>query len=99
MLRLRIKIDLPRMFVTVFDHTTGTDQQLLCFKERFLPPDHPGRAKMEQISTRLRKLGFDEKSIGYGPTRSEFEQLLRTRRLTKILTKRGSLLGERCEKP
>jgi len=89
-LRLRIKIDLPRMFVTVFDHSTGPDRQLLCFKERFLPPGHPGRPKMEQISDRLRKLRFDEKTIGYGPNQSEFEQLLQTQRLTKILTRRGS---------
>jgi len=97
MLRLRIKIDLPRMFVTVFDHSTDPDRQLLCFKERFLPRNHPGREKMGQVSARLRRLGFDEKTIGYGPNRSEFDQLLRTQRLTKILTKRGSRRREQKE--
>jgi DNA phosphorothioation-associated putative methyltransferase len=43
-LRLRIKIDLPRMFVSVFDHTTGPDRQLLFFKERFLPSTYPPSA-------------------------------------------------------
>ncbi len=90
LLRLRIKIDLPRMFVTVFDHSTGPDRQLLFFKERFLPRDYPNHARMAQISARLRKLGFDERTIGYGPNRSEFEKFLQNRRLTRILTRHGS---------
>ena len=89
-LRLRIKIDLPRMFVTVFDHSTGPDRQVLCFKERFLPQDYPDRASMEEVSTQLRRLGFDEKTIGHGPDRYELEQLPRAQRLTNVIGGRPS---------
>ena len=65
----RIKIDLKRLFVTVIDHTTGPEHQLLFFKERFLPKDHPDRAKMARFAAKLRKLGLREETIGYGPTK------------------------------
>jgi len=47
----RIKIDLKRLFVTVtvIDHRTGPEHQLLFFKERFLPKDHPDRPKMDRL--------------------------------------------------
>ena len=69
----RIKIDLKRLFVTVIDHTTGPDHQLLFFKERFLAKDHPDRAKMARFAVKLRKLGLREETIGYGPTKEKWE--------------------------
>ena len=45
----RIKIDFRRLFVTVIDHTTGPEHQLLFFKERFLPKDHPDHSKMDRL--------------------------------------------------
>lgn len=69
----RIKIDLKRLFVTVIDHTTGPEHQLLFFKERFLPKDHPDRAKMARFSARLRKLGLREETIGHGPSKEKWE--------------------------
>lgn len=81
-LKQRIKIDLRRLFVTVFDHTSGPSHQVLYFKERFLPAAYPERKKMEQFSNRLRKLGFEERTIGYGPPLEEFQVLLDRHGLT-----------------
>ena len=69
----RIKIDLKRLFVTVIDHTTGPEHQLLFFKKRFLAKDHYDRAKMARFSAKLRKLGLREETIGYGPTKEKWE--------------------------
>jgi hypothetical protein len=68
-----IKIDLKRLFVTVIDHTTGPDHQLLLFKQRFLPKDHHDRAKMARFAAKLRKLGIREGTICYGPTKEQWE--------------------------
>ena len=69
----RIKIDLKRLFVSVIDHTTGPEHQLLFFKERFLANDHPDRLKMDRFSAKLRKLGLREETIGYGPSKEKWE--------------------------
>lgn len=73
-LRLRIKIDLRKLFVTVFESPPGPERQVMLFKERFLPVAHAARVRAEGISARLRKLGVTEQSAGYGPTRSKFEE-------------------------
>ncbi len=78
----RIKIDLRRLFVTVIDHTNGREHQLLFFKERFLPKDHPDRSKMDRFSAKLRKLGLREETIGYGPSKEKWEEF--TAQLPKI---------------
>lgn len=70
----RIKIDLKRLFVTVIDHTTGPEHQLLFFKERFLAKDHPDQKKMHRLSAKLRKLGLREETIGYGLPRERWEE-------------------------
>jgi len=75
----RIKIDLKRLFVSVIDHTTGPEHQLLFFKERFLAMDHPARPKMDRFSAMLRKLGLREETIGYGPTKEKWEAWNRDR--------------------
>jgi DNA phosphorothioation-associated putative methyltransferase len=69
----RIKIDLKRLFVTVIDHTNGAEHQLLFFKERFLPKDHPECQKMNRFRAKLRKLGLHEETIGYGPSKEKWE--------------------------
>jgi DNA phosphorothioation-associated putative methyltransferase len=84
-LRLRIKVDLRRLFVTVFNHAEGPDRQLLYFKERFLPPEHPLRAKAGTFSKRLRKLGITEANVGYGPSEHSFLQLAEANGLTRGL--------------
>jgi len=60
-------------FVTVIDHTTGPEHQLLFFKGQFLSKDHPDRAKMARFAAKLRKLGLREETIGYGPTKEQWE--------------------------
>ena len=84
----RIKIDLRRLFVTVIDHTTGPEHQILFFKERFLPKEHPDRPKIDRFSAKLRKLGLREETIGYGPTKEKFESALADRGLTMSLNPR-----------
>lgn len=81
-LKLRIKIDLRRLFVSVFDHTTGPEHQMLFFKERFVPADYPFGNDARGFSKRLRKLGFAEDTIGYGPNLSQYEEFCVTRNLT-----------------
>lgn len=87
-LKLRIKIDLPRMFVTVFDQSASSERQILYFKERFVSTSHAGRARWEQVARRLRTLGFDPLTIGYGPPRADFALLLEQRGLKWDLTRR-----------
>src|SRR4029077_13534387 len=53
-LQQRIKVNLRTRFVEVFDHSSLG--QLLYFKERFLPSNHPGRATMINFSAKLRRL-------------------------------------------
>ena len=73
-LTMRIKIDLKRRFVTVFEDPPGPKRQLLFFKERFVAPDHPDRKKMDRFSHKLRQLGLREESIGHGVTREAWDQ-------------------------
>jgi DNA phosphorothioation-associated putative methyltransferase len=71
-LQTRIKVNLRNLFVQVFEHSTDPKIQLLYFKERFMPKNHPGRSAAEAFSTKLRKLGFDETTIGFGPDKKSF---------------------------
>jgi DNA phosphorothioation-associated putative methyltransferase len=91
-LRLRIKIDLPRMFVTVFDHTLVEEHQILFFKERFLGTNDPMRPKAETISRRLEKLGMALSSLGsndqHAPSRELFDQMLERAGLSHNLTRK-----------
>jgi hypothetical protein len=66
---------IKRLFVTVIDHTTGPEHQLLFFKKRFLSKDHPERLRMDRFSATLRKLGLREDGIGYGPSKEKWERL------------------------
>ena len=87
-LQLRIKIDLRRDFVTVFDHTTGEDRQLLFFKERFVGPDYQFGNDVVGFSKRLNKLGLTSGLIGYGPSRARFDAFREERGLTPSLLKK-----------
>lgn len=89
-LQLRIKIDLRKDFVSVFDHTLGPDRQLLFFKERFVKDDFPTLPKAQKFSQRLRKLGLSEETIGYGPTKAEFLEMASAAGLTPSLVPRKS---------
>ena len=84
----RIKIELGRLFVTVFDSPPGSERQLLLFKERFLAKSHPGRDEMERLSARLRARGLTEDNVGHGPTRSNFEAWLKSEGLDRALRRK-----------
>ena len=75
-LKTRIKVNLRNLFVDVFDHSKGPKVQLLYFKERFVAKDHPDRPPMEKFSTKLRRLGLSETTIGFGPDKHSFMQVL-----------------------
>jgi hypothetical protein len=62
----RIKVNLRRQSADVFDHRRPPYQQLLCFKERFLGPDHPERLACDRLGHRLRRLNITPESAGYG---------------------------------
>lgn len=89
-LKARTKIDLLHRSVRYYDHTRGRHHQLLFFKERFLPSDYPGRKQMERFSSRLRKLGLHEDTIGHGPSKEEFHLALEQCGLTKGLARKPS---------
>lgn len=89
-LQLRIKIDLRKDFVTVFDHTVGEDRQLLFFKERFVGKNFRFANATRAFSKRLMKLGLTPESIGHGPKYSEFKAYLDQNNLTwALLPRRG----------
>ncbi len=75
-LQTRIKVNLRNLFVEVFDHSKGPKLQLLYFKERFVGRTYPGRPAMEKFSAKLSKLGLDQATIGLGPDRQTFLDLL-----------------------
>lgn len=86
-LQLRIKIDLRKDFVTVFDHTLGEDRQLLFFKERFVGRDYQFKNDAAGFSKRLEKLGLVIETIGYGLSLTEFESFRLSKGLTSTLRK------------
>ena len=90
-LRTRIKIDIPRLTVSVFNYDEGADSQILFFKERFVGADYLARKRMETISRRLAVLGIDPSTLGSNdknaPSREQFEAMLKHRRLRSDLTK------------
>jgi len=71
----RIKINLRRQSADVFDHRQPPHQQLLCFKERFIAPDHQERRACERLSARLRKLNVTPESVGYGLSPKAMEDI------------------------
>jgi len=91
-LHLRIKVDLRRLFVTVFDHSLEPPHQLLYFKERFLPLEAPKRKKMEQLSRRVETFGIRLQDLGpndrFGPSKEDFEAALHAAGLNRALAKR-----------
>lgn len=87
---LRIKVDLRKLFVNVFEYPPGPDRPLLLFKDRFLAKDHPEYPKASLHSRRLRQLGLSPESVGHGPEKQAFEAGLARRGLTRDLRKRGT---------
>jgi len=91
-LKTRVKIDLGRRQISVFDHGIGPTHQLLFFKDRFLSSSHPAHSKAKTISLRLEKLGVSLQSLGSNdknaPSRETFFKALENKGLTKQLTRK-----------
>jgi DNA phosphorothioation-associated putative methyltransferase len=91
-LQTRIKIDLPRLTVSIFEYGEPSSRQLLFFKERFVDDGFPGRSRMEQISRRVEMLGIRQSELGpndqNAPSKPDFDALLERYRLRPDLTKR-----------
>ncbi|MCP4104968.1 MAG: hypothetical protein GY749_05460 [Desulfobacteraceae bacterium] len=68
---------------------------MLYFKERYVAEDHPERGKWGKYSRKLRqKLGFDE-TMGFGPSKQEFMNMLEEKGLTVNLNrKRIKITGD-----
>jgi hypothetical protein len=85
-LRQRIKVNLRTRWVQVFDHSA--ERQVLYFKERFVSANDPGLDSMKAFSAKLRKLGFDEATVGRGPLRPELDAILVAKGLNENLNPR-----------
>ena len=66
----RIKVNLRRQTIDIFDHRSEENQEVLYLKERYVSAEHPGREKWEEFSKALQNLGLDL-SVGYGPSQQE----------------------------
>jgi len=62
-LKTRVKIDLARLQVQVFETPVDAHEQRLFFKERFLPQTHPDRGRMAAVADSLRSVGITPDSI------------------------------------
>lgn len=93
-LKTRIKVDLARLKVAVFDYGFALPAQLLFYKERFLAEDHPLRPRTEQVSRRLGKLGILMTELGSNdenaPGKAAFLERLAHMQLREDLTRRPS---------
>ena len=85
-LKQRIKVNLRTRWVQVFYHSA--EGQLLYFKERFVAPGHSNLPEMEKFGAKLRKLGFDEKTIERAPVKAELIQFLSAKGLNENLNPR-----------
>lgn len=93
-LKTRIKVDLARLQVAVFEYGFALPAQLLFYKERFLAEDHPLRVRMEQVSRRLAKLGVLVADLGSNdenaPGKAAFLERIAHMGLREDLTRRPS---------
>lgn len=71
----RIKVNLRRQAMDIFDHRSEENQEVLYLKERYVSAEHPGREKWKEFSETLRNLGMNL-SVGYGPSQQELVILL-----------------------
>lgn len=75
-LQTRIKIDLRRLSIRVFE-AEENKTQLLYFKERLLPKDSPLKEKAEAFTRKLSRLGLSEEQVGrFGPTKEQLSKAL-----------------------
>lgn len=87
-LQERVKVNLKRQLIEVFDHRSPDRQEILYFKERYVAKDHPKRARWEEFSKRLQSLDLDL-NTGYGPSKQELLSLLAGKGLTIDIERSG----------
>ena len=91
-LKTRIKVDLARLQVAVFEYGVALPAQVLFYKERFVADDHPLRPRMKQVSRRLAKLGVRLEELGSNdenaPGKTAFFERLTQLGLRDDLTRR-----------
>ena len=75
MLLERVKIDLGRQKVHFFDYGKIDNSQLLFYKSRYLPGNHPMLEQQARFDDDLSKLEFLDLS-GYGPSQKQFFELM-----------------------
>ena len=83
-LQERTKVNLRRQVIEVFDHRSTERQEVLYFKERYVPKNHPEREKWEEFSTWLKSLGLNLER-GYGPYKHELLSFFERRGMTTEL--------------
>jgi DNA phosphorothioation-associated putative methyltransferase len=89
-MQTRIKIDLRRRYIRVFE-AQKDKTQLLYFKERLIAKDSPLRANAEAFSRKLERLGLNEAQVGrFGPTKEQLSKALNQLGYTYGLKKLGS---------
>jgi len=80
----RIKVNLRRQTIEIFDHRSEEKQEVLYFKERYVSADHPERGRWEEFSKTLLGLGL-ELDIGYGPSKQQLIRYLESREARNII--------------
>ena len=77
----RVKIDLREQHLLFVDYASRENQQLLYFKSRYLPPDHPDKEPQQAFDFSLGALPFLDLS-NFGPGRVELLSALAKHGLT-----------------
>ena len=89
-LQERIKVNLRQQRIDIFDHQSGSYQQLLYFKDQYVGKNHPNRQKWGKFSKKLRKLGFSD-TDPIGPPKQEFYNFIDKKGLTPNLYKKKEI--------
>lgn len=86
-LHQRVKVNLRKQRIDLFDHKSENTQQVLYYKERYVADGHPLRSKWLKFSKKLSMVGIDN-TVVYGPTKQEFKELVTCHGLTPNLNRK-----------
>lgn len=82
-LKLRIKINLIKQEIDIFDHQPIEWGQLLYFKEQYVTPEHPLYYQWANFSHKMSEKTGIKAGVIRGPSKQEFEMILREKHLTR----------------
>ncbi|MBF0230736.1 MAG: DNA phosphorothioation-associated putative methyltransferase [Desulfamplus sp.] len=85
-LKLRIKINLIKQEIGIFDHQLIEWGQLLYFKEQYVTPEHPLYCQWADFSHKISEKTGIKQGVIRGPSKQEFEMILKEKHLTRNLT-------------